>query len=181
MTQRSTSGSGRVINVTQAQPQPQLGKPFRLIDQNNQRRTQQEFHGKIVLIYFGYSFCPDICPTALYNITDALTQLGPKAQYIQTLFITVDPQRDSPPHLKEFMSNFHPSILALSGSQSEIDQVIHDYKVYAQRITPDNSAIDYLIDHTSIIYIFDRRGNYINSFAHQTSPQHIIEILTPYL
>jgi len=159
----------------------QIGKPFSLLDQNNQMRTKDEFKGKIILIYFGYTYCPDICPTTLYNITDALIALGPKAQYIQTLFITVDPHRDNQQHLKEFMTNFHPSILALTGSEPDINKVISDYKVYAQKMKPQDSSIDYLIDHTSIIYIYDRKGNFINSFNHKTAPDQIVNILTPYL
>lgn len=156
---------------------PAIGGPFQLIDQNGQARTNADFKGKIMLVYFGYTFCPDICPAALINITDAFTELGEKAQQIQPIFITIDPERDTVSHLKIYMENYHPSFLALTGDAHHIDAAKKAYRVYGAKAEPDDTSTEYIMDHTSIIYVMDRQGRFITHLNHLTPPKEIVRIL----
>lgn len=158
-----------------------LGGPFQLIDHHGQTRTDTDFKGKIMLVYFGYSFCPDVCPTGLYHISQALQEMGPRAKEIQPLFITVDPERDTVQTLALYMENFHPQFLALTGTPDAIAKASKAYHVYAQKAQPDGTSTDYLIDHSSIVYVMDRQGRFLTSFNHQTEPAQIKEILKSYL
>lgn len=160
---------------------PQIGGPFSLIDHEGQPRTDADFKGKILLVYFGYSFCPDICPSALYNMSQALDALGPTAKEIQPLFITIDPARDTVEHLARYRENYHPSFVMLTGSAAQIQQAMKAYKVHGTKVKPDGTTTEYLMDHTSIIYIMNRQGRFIAHFNHLTPPNELkktlIEIL----
>lgn len=158
-----------------------IGGPFQLIDHHGQPRTDVDFKGKVMLVYFGYSFCPDVCPAALYHVSQALHELGAKAKEIQPLFITVDPERDTVKNLSLYMENFHPQFLALTGTPEAINKAAKTYRVYAQKAQPDGTSTDYLIDHSSIVYVMDRQGRFLTSFNHQTEPAQIKEILKSYL
>jgi protein SCO1/2 len=155
----------------------EIGGPFKLIDQHGKLRSSQEFKGKLMLIYFGYSFCPDICPLGLQNITQALNDLGRDRDQVVPIFITVDPKRDTPEHLAIYASNFHPAFVMLTGSTGEIEQLKKKFKVYSALAKTDQSTQDYLIDHTTLVYLMDRNGHYLESFAHSTSPEKIAQIL----
>jgi len=157
-----------------------IGGPFELIDQHGNVCNNIDFINKYMLIYFGYIFCPDICPTALYNITYAMEKLGSKAKIIQPIFISVDPERDTKDKLKLYMENFHSSFLALTGTHEQIEKIKSSYHVYsskAQISELDDNFTEYLIDHTSIIYLMDTKGKFISHFNHQTSP----EVMARYL
>lgn len=143
-----------------------IGGPFALRDIKGNVVRSNHFRGKYLLIYFGYSFCPDICPTALENMTEALTLLERDAQKIQPLFITIDPKRDTAYQLETYMENFHPSLQALTGAKSDIDNAMKAYKVYASIV--EGSHPDYLVDHSSIVYFMDKEGHFICHFTHQT-------------
>lgn len=156
---------------------PLIGGPFSLIDHESQPRTEADFKGKILLVYFGYSFCPDICPSALYNMSQALEALGPKAKEIQPLFITIDPQRDTIQHLARYRENYHPRFIMLTGSEEQIQEAMKAYKVHGAKVTPDGTTTEYLMDHTSIIYIMDRQGRFIAHFNHLTPPKALKEAL----
>jgi protein SCO1/2 len=155
--------------------QAQLGGSFKLVDHEGIERTDRDYRGKLMLVYFGYSYCPDICPTALYNITQALEKLGNKAEEIQPLFITIDPQRDTVKHLALYVKNFHPSLRALTGDEKEIKEAMTHYKVYGQKLPLTEGYNDYLMDHSSIIYLMDRQGRFIEHFNHTTSPD-VLEV-----
>jgi cytochrome oxidase Cu insertion factor (SCO1/SenC/PrrC family) len=156
---------------------PQIGGSFHLVDHHGVARNEADFKGKILLVYFGYSFCPDICPGALYHISQALAGMGKAAQEFQPIFITVDPERDTTSHLTVYMENYHPQFVALTGSQEQIQQAMRAYHVFAQKVAPDGTSTDYLIDHSSVVYVMDRQGRFITSFNHQTEPDKIKEIL----
>lgn len=153
---------------------PSIGGPFNLIDQNGILRTHADFKGKPMLVYFGYTYCPDICPTALYNMTNALNQLGSTLK-IQPLFITFDPQRDTADHLKVYAQNFHKDFVWLTGSKQQVDDVVKAYRVYAARTAEDRGQEDYLMDHSSLIYLMDKNGQYVASFNHNTSPEEMVK------
>lgn len=156
---------------------PTVGGAFELIDHTGQRRIDKDFRGKFMMVYFGYRYCPDICPTALSTMTEALELLGAKANHIQPLFITVDPERDQREELAEYMQNFHPSFLGLTGSKEQIENARKAYRVFAVRAEEDRGSSDYLIDHSSIIYVMDRQGKLIAHFNHSTPPDQIAAAL----
>ena len=151
---------------------------FSLVNHNGKRCTQRDFLGRLTIVYFGYTFCPDICPQALTNISQALYVLKDKANDLNVLFITVDPERDTVPELARYLENFHPRITALTGTLPQIEQAAQGYRVYYAK-THNNNDSDYLLDHTSIVYVMDKRGRYVTSFNHETSPKEILAILRP--
>jgi protein SCO1/2 len=148
-----------------------IGGKFELVDQNGRTRTDSEFRGKLMLIYFGYAFCPDACPTALQAMTLALNRLGPAADGVVPMFITVDPERDTPEQLKRYAENFHPRLVALTGSADQVAQAATAYRVYYAKQKDPNVTGGYLMDHTSIIYLMGRDGRYLSHFTHATSPE----------
>jgi len=136
---------------------PELGGPFSLIDQTGAARTQQDFAGAPMLIYFGYSYCPDVCPTELAKMIRAIDLLGDEGEKIQPVFITVDPERDTPENLAGYVGLFHPRLVGLTGSQQAIAEVAHEYKVYYAKVESEEYA-DYLMDHSSYFYLLDANG-----------------------
>jgi protein SCO1 len=155
-----------------------VGAPFALIDHTGKPRTEAEFHGKFLLIYFGFTHCPDVCPTDLQAIGLALDQLGKAAEEVQPLFITVDPERDTPQLLADYVPSFHPRLIGLSGDATSIRQVARAYKVhYAKVPTADGS--DYTVDHSGYIYLMDRAGQYLGFFPPGTSPDRMTDVIRP--
>jgi cytochrome oxidase Cu insertion factor (SCO1/SenC/PrrC family) len=156
-----------------------VGGPFTLIDQNGKPRSDREFRGKLMVVYFGYTFCPDVCPTDLMAITQALDALGKDAAAIQPIFITIDPERDNAA-MAEYLRAFHPSFIGLTGSPDEIRKVANSYKAFYARVE-NPSTHEYSIDHAGVIYLMDRDGNYLGFMPPQTAPGRLIEILRKYL
>jgi protein SCO1 len=152
-----------------------IGGPFRLVDQNGKTVTEADLKGKWSLVYFGYTHCPDACPTALNDIAIALDQLGPKREAVRSVFITVDPERDTPEVLKDYVTSFDAQILALSGSPEEIARAAKAYRVYYAK-HPEPGG-DYSMDHSSVIYVMDPEGRFTASFTHQSTPEEIAERL----
>ena len=147
--------------------QAAIGGDFTLTDHTGKIRTAKGFQGKYLMVYFGYTFCPDICPTGLQAMTEALDAIGPLKDKIQPLFITIDPERDTPKYMATYMESFHSKFLALTGTKAQVDQASKAYKVYASRVK-DESSTDYLIDHSSIVYIMGPKGEYLGHFNHAT-------------
>jgi cytochrome oxidase Cu insertion factor (SCO1/SenC/PrrC family) len=158
-----------------------IGGDFLLMDQDGNIRTNRDFHGKFMMVYFGYRYCPDICPTALTTMTEVLNSLGPKAKHIQPIFITIDPERDSAKDLKEYIQNFHESFIALTGNAEQIERAQKAYKVFAQKVAPEVGIDNYVMDHSSIIYVMDRQGQLVAHFNHSTPSEHIVSALRKYL
>jgi protein SCO1/2 len=152
-----------------------IGGSFRLVDQNGKTVTDADLKGKWSLVYFGYTHCPDACPTALNDIAIALDQLGPKREAVRSVFITVDPERDTPEVLKDYVTSFDAQILALSGSPEEIARAAKAYRVYYAK-HPEPGG-DYSMDHSSVIYVMDPEGRFTASFTHQSTPEEIAERL----
>ncbi len=137
-----------------------------------------DFKGKVVAIYFGYMSCPDICPASLWNLSTALKSLSPEqAEQVQGLFISVDPERDSPHALNLFVKGFFDSFIGLTDSKTEIDKVARQYGVIYEKVPLPDSAMGYVIDHTSVIYLIDREGVLQYFIPHNTDPQSIKEDL----
>ena len=151
-----------------------VGGPFDLIDQAGRRRTDADFRGKLVLLYFGYTQCPDVCPTELQALSLALDMLGPAGEAVQPLFITVDPERDTPAHLADYVSAFHPRLVALTGPDTAIRKVALAYKVYFARSIAAQAG-DYAVDHTGFIYLVGKDGRYLGFLPPGSSPEQIVE------
>jgi protein SCO1 len=157
-----------------------IGGPFALIDHTGRPRTDKDFRGKLLLIYFGYSYCPDVCPTDLQQIGLAVDRLGPDGEAVQPLFITLDPERDTAAHLADYVPLFHPRLIGVTGSAEEIRRAALAYKVYYARYYPPGSP-DYVIDHSSFIYLVDESGTYIGFFPTGTTADRMIEIIRLHL
>jgi protein SCO1 len=152
----------------------QIGGPFELTDQNGQRRTAADFLGGYMLVYFGYSFCPDVCPTDLAALSTALAQLNAAdADKVQPIFITIDPQRDTAAALKPFAANFHPRLVALTGSEAQIETVKKAYHVFAQKNIDAADPQNYLVDHTALLYLMGPDGKYVAHLAGGSRPDAI--------
>jgi cytochrome oxidase Cu insertion factor (SCO1/SenC/PrrC family) len=156
-----------------------VGGPFTLTDQNGRPRSDGEFRGRLMIVYFGYTYCPDVCPTDLMAITQALDALGPAARDIQPIFITVDPERDSEV-LAEYVRAFHKSLIGLTGSLQEIRRVANAYKAFYTKV-PGERAGEYAIDHTGVIYLMGRAGEYLGFMPPQTGPEKLTQVLRQYL
>lgn len=150
---------------------PTVGGPFQLVNAATGRGvSDRDFRGKWLLIFFGYTHCPDVCPTTLSNIVEAMNQLGPLARQIQPLFITVDPERDTPPVLADYTSAIDPRILGLSGSADQIASAAAAYRVYfAKRAIGD----DYYVDHTATVHVVRPDGSYSSSILSTAGPLDI--------
>lgn len=136
-----------------------VGSDFRLKDTAGRTRSLADYRGKVVLLYFGYTFCPDVCPTDLLQIARALRDLGPLAAQVQVLFVTLDPQRDTPALLRRYVRSFHPSIVALRGSEAETRRVARAFKVAYERVKLPGGG--YAIDHAAFTFVLDREGRYV--------------------
>ena len=152
-----------------------IGGPFHLVDQDGKTVTDADLKGKWSLVYFVYTHCPDACPTALNDISIALDELGPKRSAVRPVFITVDPERDTPDVLKSYVTSFDAPILALTGTPQEIAQAAKGYRVYYAK-HPEPGG-DYSMDHSSVIYVMDPEGRFTASFTHESSPEEIAERL----
>jgi len=152
-----------------------IGGPFRLVDQNGKTVTDGDLKGKWSLVYFGYTHCPDACPTALNDISIALDGLGPKRDAVRPVFITVDPERDTAEVLKAYVTSFDAPIMALTGTPEEIAQAAKEYRVYYAK-HPEAGG-DYSMDHSSVIYVMDPEGRFTASFTHENTPEDIAERL----
>jgi protein SCO1/2 len=157
-----------------------VGGPFVLTDQNGRTRTDDEFRGKLLLVYFGYTWCPDVCPTDLQQIGLALDQLGPAAERVQPLFISVDPERDTADVLARYVTSFHPRLIGLTGTPEQIHAVALAYKAYYAKFTPPGGG-DYAIDHTGFIYLIDRDGGYLGFFPPGTPAARMAKVIREHL
>jgi cytochrome oxidase Cu insertion factor (SCO1/SenC/PrrC family) len=156
-----------------------VGGPFTLTDQTGKPRSDTDFRGKLMIVYFGYTYCPDVCPTDLMAITQALNALGPSAEGVQPIFITIDPERDTR-LLADYISAFHPSFVGLTGSPEEIRRVANSYKAFYVKVNDERSG-DYSIDHAGVIYLMGRNGEYLGFMPPQTNPDRLTEILRTHL
>jgi cytochrome oxidase Cu insertion factor (SCO1/SenC/PrrC family) len=153
-----------------------VGGPFELTDQTGHRRTDTDFHGKLVVLYFGYTYCPDVCPTELQSISLALDKLGAAAETVQPAFISVDPERDTPARLAEFVSSFHPRLIGLTGSVADIRKTAIAYRTFFAK----NSATapgEYSVDHTGFIYLVGKDGHYLGFLPPGVSPDEIADAI----
>jgi cytochrome oxidase Cu insertion factor (SCO1/SenC/PrrC family) len=159
--------AARLMNDLMAGRGP-IGGPFSLPDQHGRRVGPEQWRGKVVLMYFGYTSCPDACPTDLSNIAAAIEALGPDGSKVQPVFVTLDPHRDTPALIGRYVQSFNPRFAALGGSEAEIRRVALSYKVYYEKV-PLRGTDRYLIDHTSFTYVLDTEGRYAGYFPPGTN------------
>lgn len=158
----------------------EIGGPFRLVDQDGNTVTDADLRGRWLLVYFGYTHCPDACPTALNNIVLTLRALAaPLRGEIRPVFITIDPGRDTPPVMKSYVASFGAPILALTGSAAAVAQAAQDYRVYYQK-HPEAGG-DYSLDHSSLIYVMDPKGRFAGSLDSEDTPAHMAARLKQFL
>nr|WP_279347250.1 SCO family protein [Govania unica] len=148
-----------------------VGGPFSLVDQTGKRVTDQDFRGRYMLVFFGYTFCPDVCPMELSSMTEAMDLL-PKniAAKVQPIFITVDPTRDTVPVMAEFVQNFSPKLIGLTGTEDEIKAASRAYRVYYQK-SVEGTETEYLMDHSAIVFVMGPKGQYVAHFSAGVSPE----------
>jgi len=155
-----------------------IGGSFELIDHKGIPRTDTDFRGKLLLVYFGYTYCPDICPTDLMAIGLTLDKLGSAGDAVQPLFITIDPERDTVEQLANYVPFFHPRLIGLTGKAAVVRRVAHAYKVYYKKVGRSGSE-DYVMDHTGFIYLVDAKGQYLGFFPAGTSADRMAEFIRP--
>ena len=149
-----------------------VGGPFELTTHDGKRVRETAYRGKLMLVYFGFTYCPDICPAGLQVITAALDKLGAGADKVAPLFVTVDPERDTPAQLKTYVASFHKNLVGLTGSAEDISAVAKAYRVYYRK-AQDPSLNDYTMDHTSFIYLMDGNAEFVTHFPHGVAPDKL--------
>ncbi|MBH5387397.1 MULTISPECIES: SCO family protein [Bradyrhizobium] len=156
-----------------------IGGPFQLTDQNGKAVTDKSLKGKPTLIFFGYTHCPDVCPTSLFEISEVLRVMGKDADKVNAIFISVDPERDTPATMKDYLSSFDPHLQGLSGDPAETAKVVTSYRVYAKKVPTKDG--DYTMDHTALIYLMDRDGRFVSPFNLKRTPEEAAADLKKYL
>jgi protein SCO1/2 len=154
----------------------ELGGPFTLTDQNGVKRSDSEFRGKYMLVFFGYTFCPDVCPTTLAVMAAALDKMGSGADRIVPIFISVDPERDKPDVLKAYLSAFGPRFVGLTGTAEEIAATTKAYRVYVQ--AHKDQGENYPVDHSGVVYLMDQSGAFLTNYSLDASPDKLAADLT---
>lgn len=156
-----------------------VGGPFHLEDQTGKPFTDQDMKGRPFLVFFGYTHCPDVCPTTLLEISDVMKALGKDADRTGALFVTVDPERDTPAVLKDYLSNFDPHLRALTGDPAAVEAALKAYRVYAAKVPLKDG--DYTMDHTAAVYLMDKDGRFVSTFNLKQSPEAAAGQLRGYL
>lgn len=156
-----------------------IGGPFQLTDQAGQTVTDKNLQGKPTLIFFGFTHCPDICPTSLFEISEVLRAMGTDADRVNAYFVSVDPERDTAPVMKDYLSSFDPHLKGLTGSPDAVAKVIADYRVYAKKVPLKDG--DYTMDHTALIYLMGRDGKFVSPFNLKRKPEEAAADLKRYL
>ena len=159
------------------EPSVTIGGPFTLSTPDGTTATDQTYRGKWLLVYFGYTFCPNSCPTTLLEVATALKKLGPHAPQVQPLFITVDPERDTPKVMQQYTASFDPRIVGLTGTQQQIAAAAQEYGVYYLRHPGGPGADDYVMDHSTYLYVMDPQGKFVRAFDTNTSGDRIADVL----
>jgi len=156
-----------------------IGGAFRLTDQNGATVTEQDMKGKPFLVFFGFTHCPDVCPTTLFEVSEVLRTLGPDADRVGALFVTVDPARDNPAKLKDYLSSFDPHLTGLTGDEAAITAVAKAYRVYYKKVPLESG--EYTMDHTALVYLMDKQGQFVRPFNIKQRPEEAAADLRKFL
>ena len=161
------AGPKQLLNPpAHSEAEARIGGPFTLIDAHGKQLTDKAFRGKHLLVYFGFTHCPDICPTTLLVMRNALDRLGKNAKNITPIFITLDPERDTPEVIGRYVTNFGDRLVGLTGSPEQIKKAADAYHVYYSKVEQPKSASGYLVDHSGFIFLMDENGKYLAHFSH---------------
>lgn len=156
-----------------------IGGPFQLTDQSGQTVTEKALQGRPTLIFFGFTHCPDVCPTSLFEISEVLRALGGDADRVNAYFISVDPERDNEAAMKDYLSSFDPHLKGLTGDPEVVAKVLSEYRVYAKKVPLKDG--DYTMDHTALVYLMDRYGKFVAPFNLKRTPEEAAADLKHYL
>ncbi len=165
--------TGMIANV-------ELGGPFTLTDHTGRQVTEKDYLGNFTLVFFGYTFCPDVCPTELGDIALALDELGDDSVAITPLLISIDPERDTPAVLAEYVTLFHERLIGLTGTPAQVKEVADAYRVFYQRVEDPNYSY-YLMDHSSFVYLLDPEGNVASLLRYGTPPEEMADIIRQHM
>ncbi len=167
--------------VSQVSGKALIGGPFTLTDHTGKTVTEKDFAGGFTLVYFGFTYCPDVCPTELQIMTAALEQLGDKAEKVTPVFISVDPKRDTVEQMASYVTNFHKRLVGLTGTPEQVKAAAKAYRVYYAEVKDETSSAGYTVDHSSIVFLMGPKGDYLAHFSHGTSPQKMAEGIAKHL
>ena len=156
-----------------------VGGPFKLIDQNGKAVSDQDLKGHPFLVFFGFTHCPDVCPTTLFDVSEMLRALGPDADRTRALFITVDPERDTPAVMKDYLSSFDPHLKGLTGNPDAVAKMLTAYRVYSKKVPGKDG--DYTMDHSAMVYLMDRNGHFVAPFKLDRKPEEAATDLKRYI
>ncbi|MBW8904053.1 MAG: SCO family protein [Bradyrhizobium sp.] len=175
--------SAVIFIVTGRTPAPvavsTVGGPFKLVDQNDKPITEQDFKGEPFLVFFGFTHCPDVCPTTLFEVSEIFRALGPDAKNLRAMFVTVDPERDTPAVMKDYLASFDPRIIGVTGDIEAITAAEKSYRVYAKKVPTDGGG--YTMDHTAIVYLMNKDGRFVAPFNMKRRPEEAAAELKRYL
>jgi protein SCO1/2 len=161
--------------------QAAIGGPFSLVDHTGKPVTDKDFRGRFLLIYFGFTFCPDVCPAGLQVASAAIEKLGKKGGQVVPIFITVDPERDTVEQMASYVSSFHPRLIGLTGTPEQLASAAKVYRVYYRKVKDEKSSAPYTVDHSSIFYFMDPDGKFLTHFTHATPVDKMAETMAKYL
>jgi protein SCO1/2 len=156
-----------------------IGGPFKLVGDNGKPITDQDMKGKPYLVFFGYTHCPDICPTTLFELSEVMRALGPDADKTRALFISIDPERDTPAAMKDYLSSFDPHVMGATGDAKAIDVAEKEFRVYAKKVQGKDG--DYSMDHTALVYLMDKEGRFVAPFRLDRKPEAAAADLRKYM
>lgn len=169
--------AGKLGAVAESQGKALVGGPFSLVDQTGKRVTEADFAGRAELVYFGYTYCPDVCPTGLATMMAAYDELSPEEQAkVAPIFITVDPERDDVAAMASYVALFHPALIGLTGTAEEVDAAASAWRVY-HRKAENEAASGYLVDHSAFTYLMNGRNEYVTHFSHGVTPDEMAKAI----
>lgn len=171
----TTGSSGEASSSAQSTGTATIGGPFTLTDETGREVTDADFTGKYMLIYFGFTSCPDVCPTELQAMTAAISALGAAGDNIQPVLVTVDPERDTPEVLAPYVKQFSPRLKGLTGTPDQLAAVAKEYKVFYEKVKDETSSADYTMDHSSVVYLMGPDGKFLTFFGPGTTPDKMAE------
>lgn len=168
---------GALLQSTDFAAAPRVGGHFSLVDHDGRRVSDESYRGRVLVVFFGFTHCPDICPAALARVAGLLDALGPDAARLQPLFVTVDPARDTPAALKDYVAHFSPRIVGLTGSEAEVAAIAKAYRVH-YRVQGDPRANPfYLVDHSAFVYVMDAQGRFVGTFGPDAAPDAALRLV----
>ena len=156
-----------------------IGGPFQMVDQDGNAVTEQKLDGRPTLLFFGYTHCPDVCPTTLFEMSEVLRAMGKDADRVNAYFVSVDPERDTPAAVKDYLSSFDPHLKGLTGSPEAVAKMLSVYRVYAKKVPGKDG--DYTMDHSAMIYLMDTKGRFVAPFKLDRKPEDAASDLKRYV